>query len=78
MELGFTIRFCCNPIVYVYGFYIMVSKNDVTVESVGNINDELACDASVNTVTNNSNVGNIHLLDVINNCQKMMKCILQL
>jgi hypothetical protein len=56
----------------------MVSKNDVTVESVGNINDELACDASVNTVTNNSNVGNIHLLDVINNCQKMMKCILQL
>jgi hypothetical protein len=46
----------------------MVSKNDLTIESVDNINDKLACDASVNMVTNNSNVGNIHLLDVITNC----------
>ncbi len=68
MELGFTIKFCCNHVAYVYSFYIMVSKNDVTVESVGDSNDKLACDASVNMVTNNSNVRNIHVLDVINNC----------
>ncbi len=68
MELGFTITFCCNHVVYVFGFYIMVSKNDVTIENVANINDKLACDASIGMVTNNSNVGNIHLLDVINNC----------
>jgi len=34
----------------------MVSKNDVIVESVGNINDKLVCDASIYMVTNNSNV----------------------
>jgi len=68
VELGFTTKFYYNLVVYVYGFYIMVSKNDVIVGSVGNINDNLACDASVDMVTNNSNVGNIHLLDVINNC----------
>ncbi len=56
MELGFTIRFCCIHVVYVFGFYIMVSKNDVIVESVGNINDKLVCDASIYMVTNNSNV----------------------
>jgi hypothetical protein len=68
VELGFTIKFYYNLVVYVYGFYIMVSKNDVIIESVGDINDNLVYDASVDMVTNNSNVGNIHLLDVINNC----------
>jgi hypothetical protein len=46
----------------------MVSKNDVIVESVGDINDKLVCDGSIYMVTNNSNVGNIHLFNVINNC----------
>jgi hypothetical protein len=25
MELGFTIRFCCSHVVYVFGFYIIVT-----------------------------------------------------
>jgi hypothetical protein len=50
VELGFVV-------VYVY---VMVEDN-IVVECVGDIDDELACDANMNPTLNNSNVGSIHL-----------------
>jgi len=55
MELGFAIRFC-------YFVYFTMVKNDIVfVENVNGVDDEVACDVSMNMVVDILDVGSIHL-----------------
>ncbi len=42
-------------------FAMVFEDNIVIVESVNSVDDKLACDANIDPITNNLNLGNVHL-----------------